>query len=84
MISISKNQALAKARAWPEARCHYCNRRKAVTYDHIVPRVLGGPNAQWNLVPSCRHCNQKKAARMPTCDCQKCRQAVDLWNAYRP
>lgn len=57
--------------------CHYCD-APATTSDHIVPRALGGADAQYNRVPSCLPCNQAKADRMPTCQCFKCRAAVNM------
>lgn len=59
------------------ARCHYCGAR-ATTQDHIIPKALGGVSARYNLVPSCRACNQEKGDRMPTCGCDKCILALVL------
>ena len=59
-------------------KCHYCD-SMATTRDHIVPKVKGGRNARWNLVPSCRLCNQAKGASMPSCRCNKCLTAVRRW-----
>ncbi len=39
--------------------CAYC-RRRADTVDHVVPRADGGTNAQDNLLPACRRCNETK------------------------
>lgn len=57
---------LAKRDGW---RCHYCNRLTGIygdestepTVDHFVPWSEGGANALWNLVLSCRDCNQQKS-----------------------
>ena len=49
-------------------RCQYCGRRVArdeFTYEHVVPRVLGGKTAWDNVVVACMTCNQKKAGRTP-------------------
>ena len=56
-------------------KCHYCP-EPATTRDHIVPRSKGGRNAAWNIVPACVSCNSAKAAKDPTCPCEKCRLAV--------
>lgn len=60
-------------------KCHYCP-DEATTRDHIVPAALGGKNGNYNLVPSCRRCNENKADEMPTCRCKKCRDAVRTWD----
>ena len=54
------------------AGCHYCGRRGPMTWDHIVPKALGGPDAGWNLVTACGPCNQAKGATITTCRCDRC------------
>jgi len=44
-------------------RCTYCHTERASTWDHVVPRSLGGPDTRGNLVPACRSCNSSKGAR---------------------
>lgn len=57
---------------WVGKSCHYCS-APAEGVDHVIPRALGGPNAQWNLMPACGPCNQSKAAQWPpTCSCSRC------------
>jgi 5-methylcytosine-specific restriction endonuclease McrA len=34
--------------------------KRLATVDHIVPVVLGGTDALWNLVSSCRLCNSSR------------------------
>jgi 5-methylcytosine-specific restriction endonuclease McrA len=49
-------------------RCQYCGqrvRRDEFTYEHVVPRVLGGKTSWENVVVACVSCNQKKAGRTP-------------------
>ena len=41
-------------------KCVYCG-AKAEEIDHIVPRANGGTNSPYNLVASCRVCNQMKS-----------------------
>ena len=43
-----------------KGRCSYCG-AKAEEIDHIVPRSKGGTNSAYNLVASCRSCNEKKS-----------------------
>lgn len=41
-------------------KCVYCG-AKAAEIDHIVPRSKGGTNSVYNLVASCKSCNEKKS-----------------------
>lgn len=41
-------------------KCVYCG-AKAEEIDHIIPRANGGTNSIYNLVASCRNCNQIKS-----------------------
>ena len=41
-------------------RCAYCG-AKAEEIDHIIPRSNGGTNSTYNLVASCRSCNERKS-----------------------
>ena len=46
--------------------CAYCGVElcaRTHTFDHVVPRVLGGTSAWGNLVHACYPCNAAKAAR---------------------
>jgi 5-methylcytosine-specific restriction endonuclease McrA len=49
-------------------KCQYCSRavtRSEATYDHVVPRALGGKTGWDNIVIACVACNQKKGGRTP-------------------
>ena len=49
-------------------RCQYCSRkipRPEATYDHVVPRIHGGPTVWENVVICCVPCNQRKGGRTP-------------------
>jgi 5-methylcytosine-specific restriction endonuclease McrA len=49
-------------------RCQYCNdkvSRAKATYDHVLPRAMGGHTNWSNVVICCYGCNQKKACRTP-------------------
>ena len=41
-------------------KCVYCG-AKATEIDHIIPRANGGTDSTYNLVASCRACNQMKS-----------------------
>ena len=41
-------------------KCVYCG-AKATEIDHVIPRANGGTNSVYNLVASCRACNQMKS-----------------------
>ena len=43
-----------------KGRCSYCG-AKAEEIDHIIARSNGGTNSTYNLVASCRSCNEKKS-----------------------
>lgn len=45
-------------------RCQYCNVQftyRELTYDHVVPRCMGGASSWDNLVAACKSCNGKKS-----------------------
>lgn len=44
--------------------CAYCDKRKADTVDHVIPRSRGGEHAWTNVVAACRKCNAAKADKM--------------------
>ena len=49
-------------------KCGYCGikvRRDDFTYDHVIPRRLGGKTEWLNVVCSCVGCNQRKGGRTP-------------------
>ena len=41
-------------------KCVYCG-AKATEIDHVIPRAKGGTDSAYNLVASCRACNEKKS-----------------------
>lgn len=64
------------------AVCHYCSSLTSIregTVDHIVPEVLGGVDANWNLVWACKPCNEAKGAVLPSCRCSICAEAFERW-----
>lgn len=49
--------------------CQYCGEKRPtreLTFDHVVPRVRGGPTTWENITTSCKPCNSRKGRR--TCD----------------
>ena len=45
--------------------CQYCGREKDLTYDHVIPRRLGGKTTWENIATACAPCNMKKGGRTP-------------------
>ena len=51
-----------------QSPCPYCNEAYIITgshFDHIVPRIRGGTDDDWNLVQCCQECNLVKHDRTP-------------------
>src|SRR5262249_51400928 len=51
-----------------QGRCQYCGARVTrfdATYDHVLPRKLGGLTTWENIVIACVACNQRKGGRTP-------------------
>lgn len=49
-------------------RCQYCGKRLAperLTFDHVIPRSLGGTTRWGNIATACQACNRKKGGRTP-------------------
>jgi len=49
-------------------QCQYCGDRfapKVLTFDHVIPKSVGGPKSWENIVTACRPCNQRKSGRTP-------------------
>lgn len=44
--------------------CVYCESKKQLTIDHIIPKSKGGGNTWDNLVTCCISCNSKKGDKM--------------------
>lgn len=41
-------------------RCAYCNERRPLTKDHVIPVSRGGRHAIGNILPACQSCNSSK------------------------
>ena len=46
-----------------EFTCQYCGSRGDLTFDHVVPRTLGGKTEWNNVVAACSTCNLRKGAK---------------------
>jgi 5-methylcytosine-specific restriction endonuclease McrA len=46
-----------------EFSCQYCGARHDLTFDHVVPRALGGVTSWENVVAACAPCNLKKGSK---------------------
>jgi 5-methylcytosine-specific restriction endonuclease McrA len=45
--------------------CQYCDSPKQLTFDHVVPRRLGGKTTWENVATACAPCNMRKGGRTP-------------------
>jgi 5-methylcytosine-specific restriction endonuclease McrA len=45
--------------------CQYCGSPHHLTFDHVVPRRLGGRTSWENVATACAPCNMKKGGRTP-------------------
>ena len=45
--------------------CVYCGSPDELTFDHVIPRRLGGKTKWDNIVAACSSCNWKKGGRLP-------------------
>ncbi|WP_029042332.1 HNH endonuclease [Cucumibacter marinus] len=46
-------------------QCQYCGSREDLTFDHVIPRSLGGRTTWDNVVAACAPCNLKKGNKLP-------------------
>jgi 5-methylcytosine-specific restriction endonuclease McrA len=63
-ISFSRRNLFAR----DANSCQYCGGRREpseLTYDHVVPRSLGGKTDWHNIVTCCIECNRRKGGRTP-------------------
>ena len=45
-------------------RCQYCGSPDELTFDHVLPRRLGGQTSWENITTACAPCNMKKGGRL--------------------
>ncbi|MCC5963394.1 MAG: HNH endonuclease [Rhodobacteraceae bacterium] len=46
-----------------EFSCQYCGAKQDLTFDHVLPRKLGGVTSWENVVAACAPCNLKKGSK---------------------
>ena len=46
-------------------QCQYCGSAESLTFDHVLPRRLGGRTTWENILTACAPCNMKKGGRTP-------------------
>ncbi len=46
-----------------EFTCQYCGAKHDLTFDHVLPRALGGVTSWENVVAACASCNLKKGSK---------------------
>ena len=57
-----KRERIYKRDGW---KCVYCESKKNLTIDHVLPKSRGGKNTWSNLVTCCNTCNAKKNNKTP-------------------
>lgn len=45
--------------------CQYCGTPDNLTFDHVIPRRLGGKTTWENIATACAQCNMRKGGRTP-------------------
>ncbi len=45
--------------------CQYCSADEDLTFDHLIPRCLGGQTTWENVITACSRCNLRKGGRTP-------------------
>jgi 5-methylcytosine-specific restriction endonuclease McrA len=45
--------------------CQYCGSPRNLTFDHVIPRRLGGQTSWENVATACAPCNLRKGGRTP-------------------
>lgn len=57
-----KRERIYKRDGW---KCVYCENKKNLTIDHVIPKSRGGKNTWSNLVTCCNSCNARKGDKTP-------------------
>ncbi len=48
--------------------CQYCGdkfKTQSLTFDHVIPRAMGGHTEWENIVAACQDCNTRKGSKLP-------------------
>lgn len=51
-----------------QGQCQYCGKdlkSQEITYDHVIPKSMGGDTTWENIVTCCLDCNSRKGGRTP-------------------
>ena len=66
-VKPARNPAFTRFNVFLRDRfeCQYCGDPEDLTFDHVVPRSLGGRTTWENVVTACAPCNLKKGGRTP-------------------
>jgi 5-methylcytosine-specific restriction endonuclease McrA len=74
---LARPERLAAILARDGAECVWCRRPLArhdrdLTFEHVIPRLKGGPAWAENEVPACRACNRRRGHRAPSAFLEDC------------
>jgi 5-methylcytosine-specific restriction endonuclease McrA len=77
-IKPSKNPAFTRFNVFlrDKFECQYCGSKDDLTFDHYVPRRLGGATTWENVVTACSPCNLRKGGNI-------CKDAK-MWPRQKP
>ena len=69
-IPLSRKPAFTRFNVFLRDRfsCQYCGisyHAESLTFDHVIPRALGGRTQWLNVVTACEPCNLRKGHRLP-------------------
>ncbi len=56
--------------------CQYCGSPQELTFDHLIPRSLGGLTTWDNIVAACSPCNLRKGGKLP--------KHAGMWPNHKP
>ena len=65
--------------------CQYCGRPQHLTFDHVVPRRLGGKTSWENVATACAPCNMRKGGRglpLPGAGAERRSPPAELLSAF--
>ena len=74
---LPRPERLAAILARDGGACVWCGRTLApgardLTFEHVIPRIKGGPAWAENEVPACRACNRRRGHRAPSAFLDDC------------